>query len=70
MWDISVGREIHTEILAGKPKGNSTFVRHRDIWKNKMNAGLTEVGWEGVNWTNLSPDRDKYRDHVNAVVKL
>lgn len=38
----------------GKPKGNSIFVRHRDIWKNKMNAGLTEIGWERVNWTDLS----------------
>jgi len=56
--------------LLGKPKGNSTFVRHVDIWKNKMNAGLTEIGWERMNWTDLSPDRNKYRDRVNAVVKL
>jgi len=38
--------------------------------EEQKNAGLTEIGWERGKWADLSPDRDKYRDHVNALIKL
>jgi len=31
---------------------------------------LEEVEWEGVQWTDLAQDRDKWRVVVNAVMNL
>ena len=62
MWDLRVGREMHTGICWGS---STVHLYDKDIWKNKMDAGLAEIGSERVNWTDLYPDRDKYRDHVN-----
>jgi hypothetical protein len=31
---------------------------------------LGEIGWGGVDWTGLAQDSDKWRDLVNAVMKL
>jgi hypothetical protein len=38
--------------------------------EEKMNADLTEIVQKRVNWTDLSQDRDKYRDHVERDNKL
>jgi hypothetical protein len=31
---------------------------------------LQEVGWEGVDWIDMSQDRDRWRALVNAVMNL
>jgi hypothetical protein len=31
---------------------------------------LREVGWEGMDWTDLAEDRDRWRAAVNAVMNL
>ena len=31
---------------------------------------LQDIEWEGVEWTNLAQDRDKWRAVVNAVMNL
>ena len=31
---------------------------------------LREVGWEGMDWTDLAEDRDRWRAVVNAVMNL
>jgi hypothetical protein len=35
-----------------------------------MNMKLKGVEWEGVDWTNLAQDRDKWGAIVNAVEKF
>jgi len=32
--------------------------------------GLQEVGWVGMDWTDLAEDRDRWRVLVNAVMHL
>ena len=31
---------------------------------------LEEVGWEGLVWTDLADDRERWRAFVNAVMNL
>jgi hypothetical protein len=31
---------------------------------------LREIGWGGMNWIDLAPDRDQRRALVNTVMKL
>jgi hypothetical protein len=31
---------------------------------------LKEIGWEGVDWTDLTQDRDRWRALVNTVMNL
>jgi hypothetical protein len=39
------------KILVGKPEGKRPLGRCRHRW---------EVGWEGVDWVHLTPDRDQW----------
>jgi hypothetical protein len=39
-----------------RPLGRS---RHR--WKDNIRMNLTEIGWEGVDWTYVAYDRDQCR---------
>jgi hypothetical protein len=43
-------------------------VRKETTWNNKM--GLQEVGWGGMDWINLSQDRDRWRELVDWVMNL
>jgi flagellar biosynthesis/type III secretory pathway chaperone len=39
--------------------------------KFKLNkAGWKEIGWDGMDWTDLAQDRDQWRALVNTVMKL
>jgi hypothetical protein len=31
---------------------------------------LGEIEWCGMNWTDLAQDRDRWRTHMNTVMKL
>jgi hypothetical protein len=37
---------------------------------DNIEMGLVEIGWGGLDWTGLTPDRDKLRALVNAVMNL
>jgi hypothetical protein len=37
------------------------FGRPRHRWENNIKMDLQEVGWTGVEWTDLAQDRDKQR---------
>jgi len=56
-------------VLVGKPEGKRPFGRHKHIWENNIKMDLHEVGW-GVNWIDLTQDRDRWRTLVKTVMNL
>jgi hypothetical protein len=52
-------------ILVGKPEG-----RPRRRWVDNIKMDLREIGWDGVNWIDMTQDRDQWRALVNTVLNL
>jgi hypothetical protein len=58
------------KILVGKPKGKKVGEKHRRRWEDNIRMDLRIVGWEGVDWTYLAEDRDRWRALVKRIMKL
>jgi hypothetical protein len=43
-------------ILVGKPEGKRTLGRPRRRWVDNIKMDLREIGWDGVDWTDLTQD--------------
>jgi hypothetical protein len=41
-------------ILVGKPEGNRPLGRPRHRWENNIKMDLREIGWDGVDWTDMA----------------
>jgi hypothetical protein len=46
-------------ILAGTPQGKRPLKRLRRRWVNNIKMDLREIGWVGMDWTDLAQDRDQ-----------
>jgi hypothetical protein len=57
-------------ILVGKPEGKRPLGRPRRRWVDNIKMDLREIGWDGVDWIKLVPDRDQWRALVNTVMNL
>jgi hypothetical protein len=44
--------------------------RPRRRWEDNNRIGLTEIGWEVVNWLYLPQDRDQWSVLVNMITNL
>jgi hypothetical protein len=53
-------------ILVGKPEGK----RPRRSWVDNIKIDLREIGWDDMDWIQLSQDRDQWRALVNTVMNL
>jgi hypothetical protein len=49
---------MHISILVGKPERKRPVRRPRCGWDDNIKMDLREIGWGGVEWINLSQDRD------------
>jgi hypothetical protein len=56
-------------ILVGKPEGNRPLGRPRRRWVDNIKMDLREIGWDGVDWVDMS-DRDQWRALVNTILNL
>jgi hypothetical protein len=52
-------------ILVGKPEGKRPLGKPRRRW-----VDLREIGWDGMDWIELTQDRDQWRALVNTVMSL
>jgi hypothetical protein len=57
-------------ILVGRPEGRSPLGRPRHRWEDNIKMDLQEVGWRGMDWIDMTQDRDRWRALVNAVMNL
>jgi len=64
------GEEVHTWFWWGKPEGKRPLERPRSRWEDNIKMDVQEVGCVGMDWIDLSQDRDSWRALVNAVMNL
>jgi hypothetical protein len=58
------------KVLVGKPEGKRPLGRPRRRWEDWIRMDLREFGLGGVDWIRLSPERDRWRAVVSAVMNL
>jgi hypothetical protein len=51
-------------------EGKRPLGRPRRRWVDNIKMDLREIGWDGMDSTDLAQDRDPWRDLVNAVMNL
>jgi hypothetical protein len=62
-WAGHVARRGKTRnaymILVGKPEGKRPLGRPRRRWVDNIIMDLREIEWDGVDWIELTQDRDQ-----------
>jgi hypothetical protein len=64
------GEERHIQSMVGKPEGNTPLGRPRRRWEDNIKMDLYEVGYGGMERTELVQDRERWRALVNDVINL
>jgi hypothetical protein len=57
-------------ILMGKLKGKRPLQSPRCRWVDNIKMDLREIGLDGVDWTDMAQDRDRWRALVDTVLNL
>ena len=58
------------KILTDKPTEKRPSGRPRNRWEDNIRMDLEEIGNNAVNWVDSAQDKDYWRAHVNAALKL
>jgi hypothetical protein len=56
--------------LGRKPEGKKPFGRPRHRWEDNIKMDPQEVGCGGMDWIDLTQDRDRRRAVVDAVTNI
>jgi hypothetical protein len=54
----------------GKPERKRLLGRPRRRWVDNVKMDLRKIGWVGIDWTDMTQDRDHWRAPVNTVMNL
>jgi hypothetical protein len=54
----------------GKSERKRPLGRPRRRWNDIIVIDVREIGWGGIDWIDLSQDRDQWRALVNMVMNL
>jgi hypothetical protein len=57
-------------IVVGNPEGKRPLGRARRRWVDNIIMHLREIGWDGMDWTDLVQDRDQWRVLMNTLINL
>jgi hypothetical protein len=57
-------------IIVGKPEGKRPLGRPRRRWVDNIKMELRELGWDSMDWINLTQGMDQWRALVNTVMNL
>jgi hypothetical protein len=58
------------KVLVGKPEGKRPLGRPRRRWVHNIKMHLSEKRWDGMDWIDLSQDRNHRRALVSTVMNL
>jgi hypothetical protein len=53
-----------------KPEGKRPLGRPRHRWKDNIKLDLQDVGCEGMDWIDVTQDRERWWALVNAAMNL
>jgi hypothetical protein len=59
-----------SRVLVGKLEGKRPLRRPRRRRVDSIKMDFREIGWGGMDWTDLAQDRDQWRAVVNTVMNL
>jgi hypothetical protein len=65
MYLLCWRREVVYSVLVGKPEGRRPLGRSKNRWEDNIKM---DVGCEGMDWIDLTQDRDMWRALLNAVM--
>jgi hypothetical protein len=54
----------------GNPEGKRPLERPRLRWVDNNKMDLRKTEWDGMDWIDLTQDRDQWRALVNTVMNL
>jgi hypothetical protein len=58
------------KILIGMPEEKGPVGKLRRRWEDNIRMDFNEIEWDGVDWIQLTQDRDHWRGFVNTVMNL
>jgi len=58
------------KVLVWKPEEKRPLGRRRRRWEDNIKMDLQEVGFGGMDWIELTRDRNRWRALVNVVTNL
>jgi hypothetical protein len=54
----------------GKPEGKSPLGRRGRGWEDNIKINLREIGWGGMDWIDLTHNRDQWKALVSTAINL
>jgi hypothetical protein len=57
-------------VLVGKPEVKRPLGRPRRRWEDNIKMDFREVGCGGIDWIDLAKDKDRWRAHLNVLMKI
>jgi hypothetical protein len=57
-------------ILVEDPERKRPLGRPRRKWVDNIKIDLREIGWDGMDWIDLSQESDQWRALMNSVMNL
>ena len=58
------------KVLVGRPDGKRIFGKRVCRWEDNIKMELQDVGWESIDWIDVTQKMDRWRPLVNAVMNL
>ena len=57
-------------VVMGRPEGKRPLGKPRHRWEDNIKVDLKEIGWKGLDWIDLTQDRDRWLAIMNMIKNL